>query len=407
MDPFLASARTRLLQLKAQHDAGKLGAAKYESERRSIEREMADRLIDAREEQPRPSRRLVGVLAVAVLAVAAAGYWKTGSPSLVRGGAAETEASSGTAAAAPDSDASSPSAAAMHEQVAVMVDKLAARLKEHPDDAQGWIMLGRSYSVLGRFDDAIPAYRRASELLPNNAIILADWADAVAAAKGGANNPESIALIERALAADPMLPKALALAGTVAYDRGDFAGAVVHWQRIADQLPPDSEFMKQVQASIAEARERAGGAPAPATAPATRSATATAGAAASAAAPGGAVAASPSISGTVTLAPELAAKAARDDTVFVFARAAGGGRMPLAVKRAKVADLPLSFTLDDSMAMTPTATISGAKQVIVGARISKSGTAIPQAGDLSGEAAPVAPGATGLAIRIDSVVGAR
>ena len=113
------------------------------------------------------------------------------------------------------------------------------------------------------------------------------------------------------------------------------------------------------------------------------------------------------MSGTVTLAPGLAAQAAPGDTVFVFARAVGGGRMPLAVQRAKVGDLPLSFKLDDSMAMTPTATLSGAQQVIVGARISKSGNAIPQAGDLAGEAPPVAPGASGIAIRIDSVLGTR
>jgi len=93
--------------------------------------------------------------------------------------------------------------------------------------------------------------------------------------------------------------------------------------------------------------------------------------------------------------------------VFVFARAAGGSRMPLAVQRAKVADLPLSFKLDDSMAMAPGANLSSAKQVIVGARISKSGNAIPQPGDLSGEKTGVAPGTSGIAITIGSVVGQR
>ena len=114
--------------------------------------------------------------------------------------------------------------------------------------------------------------------------------------------------------------------------------------------------------------------------------------------------AAPAVSGTVTLDPALAAQAAPGDTVFVFARAAGGGRMPLAVQRARVADLPLRFKLDDSMAMAPGMTVSSAKQVIVVARISKSGQATPSAGDLAGEAAPVAPGAANVAVRIDRVV---
>ncbi len=387
MDTFLATARGRLLQLKSLHDAGTLDAARYDSERRAVEREIGEHLLRGGEAKARPSRRLVAGLTVAVLAVAAAGYWKTGSPSL---------ASVGPESALPASIAAAPEAGASEaapnglQQIAAMVDKLAARMKERPDDAEGWLMLARSYSVLGRFGEAIPAYKRATELQPKNAVLLADYADAVAAAQGGADNPESVALVERALAADPAQPKALALAGTIAFDRGDYNGAITRWQQMADTLPADSEILKRVQSSIAEARERAG-----------------ASGAAPPAAKNSIAASGKSVSGTVTLAPELAANVARDDTVFVFARAAGGGRMPLAVQRAKVADLPLSFRLDDSMAMTPTATLSSAKQVIVGARISKSGNAIPQAGDLSGEATPVSPGASGIAIRIDNVVGSR
>ena len=118
-----------------------------------------------------------------------------------------------------------------------------------------------------------------------------------------------------------------------------------------------------------------------------------------------AVAAGSGVSGIVTLDPALRAKAAPDDSVFVFARPAQGGRMPLAVLRAKVADLPLRFRLDDSMAMAPGMTISSVPLVTVGARISKTGNAIAQAGDLSGQlAAAVAPGTQGIALRIDRVV---
>ena len=399
MDDFLAAARGRLQQLKSLHDAGSLNAAHYESERRGIEREISEHLLGSGAAKPRPSRRLVAGIAVAVLAVAAFGYWKTGSPSLARVGPSSADSPPATAAAGPDADASG-GAAIGAPQIAAMVDKLAARMKDRPDDAEGWLMLARSYSVLGRFGEALPAYKRATELQPNNAALLADYADAVAATKGSANNAESEALVKRSLAADPAQPKALALAGTIAFDRGDYNGAIKNWQDMVDVLPADSEMLKQVQASIAEARERAG-----ASASAGTAGAAAAAIAAPPAAPTTAAAAAKSVTGMVTLAPEVAAKTARDDTVFVFARAAGGGRMPLAVQRAKVGDLPLSFKLDDSMAISPTATLSSAKQVIVSARVSKSGNAIPQAGDLSGEAAPVTPGATGIAVRIDKVVG--
>jgi len=394
---FLAAARGRLQQLKALHDAGHLDASTYDKERRSIEQEIGERLLaqPAPPAKARPSARLVAGLTAFVAALAIAGYLATGSPALVAGQrATPAERSAGAGPQGSASDAVSPGL----QQIAAMVEKLAARMKERPDDAEGWTMLARSYTVLGRFAEALPAYARAAELQPGNASLLADYADTVAATKRTANNPESIALIERALKIEPTHPKALALAGTADYDRGDFAGAIGRWQAILDRVPAESELGQQIAASIAEARGKLGGA-AP---PATTTANATAGAASAPTAV--AAAAAPGVSGTVTLDPALAAQAGPGDTVFVFARAAGGGRMPLAVQKAKVADLPLRFRLDDSMAMAPGMTVSSAKQVVVGARISKSGQATPSAGDLSGEAAPVAPGAANVAVRIDRVV---
>ena len=212
------------------------------------------------------------------------------------------------------------------------------------------------------------------------------------------NNPESIALVERALAADPRQPKALALAGTAAYDRADYAGAIARWQSLADGLGPGSELAPRVQAMIADAREHLGGAGAAAIPARGAASTAAPSAAADRVAaaprpPASGAADTGRVSGTVTLDPALAGQAAPDDSVFVFARAATGSRMPLAVRRAQVKDLPLAFTLDDSMAMAPGATLSSVPQLIVGARISKSGNAIPQAGDLAGEATGVKPGA--------------
>ncbi|HEV7577766.1 MAG TPA: c-type cytochrome biogenesis protein CcmI [Caldimonas sp.] len=392
----LAAARARLLQLKGEHATGRLDDQRYDEERRAIEREIGEGLLAGSDAASmrlsRPSRTLVAVLALFVVALAAVGYWQTGSPSLLR--SAAPVAAAGDAA---DGAASGPSGL---QQIEAMVGQLAERMKERPDDAEGWTMLARSYTVLGRFGEAIPAYARAAELQPTNATLLADYADAVGATKGTANNPQSIALIERALQASPTLPKALALAGSAAFDRGDYAVAIADWQKIVDQLPPGNELTPRVQAMIADARGKLGGGAAPAS-----SAPAAAVAAATTAANPARPATGTSVSGTVTLDPALAAQAAPTDSVFVFARAASGSRMPLAVKRAQVKDLPLAFTLDDSMAMAPGMTLSSAPQLIVGARISKSGNAIAQPGDLAGEATGVAPGATNLAIRIGTVVG--
>ena len=395
----LAAARDRLLALKSRFDAGAMAPSDYERERRSVERALGEAVVASMPGSvaARPSRRLLAGLAVLVVGVAVVGYAFTGKPSMTGLAAAPRQAPVDAAALAADPPASGAAGDPRQtglQQIAAMVDSLAARMKERPDDGEGWTMLARSYTVLGRFGEAVPAYAKAAVLLPTNAGLLADYADAVAAQKGTVGNPESLALIDRALAADPKHPKALALAGTAAYDRGDFAGAVVRWQKIADTMPAGSELLSQVQASIAEAKERMGGG-------ASSKAPMATGTASPAAADASAVA------GTVSLDPSLAGQAAPDDTVFVFARAAEGPRMPLAVKRARVADLPLTFRLDDSMAMSPAAKISSTHSVVVSARVSKSGNAMPQPGDLSGESKAIAPGTSGIVIRIGEVVAPR
>jgi cytochrome c-type biogenesis protein CcmH len=153
-------------------------------------------------------------------------------------------------------------------------------------------------------------------------------------------------------------------------------------------------FATQVEPAIAEARNLAGLPPAAKPLDAAPKGGAATPAAASNA----------TVSGTVTLSAALAKQAQPDDTVFVFARAAEGSRMPLAILRKQVKDLPITFTLNDSMAMSPASALSTASKVIVGARVSKSGNAMPQAGDLSGQSAPVSVGASGLKIEIKEAV---
>jgi cytochrome c-type biogenesis protein CcmH len=194
--------------------------------------------------------------------------------------------------------------------------------------------------------------------------------------------------VERALKLDPRNVKALSLAGADAFERNDFSAAVKFWEKAISIGPADNPIVQQLEESLADARARSGiSAPVSNDKPASK----------------GVV--SGTVSGTVTLSSSLAAKAQPDDTVFVFARAVSGSRMPLALLRKQVKDLPLQFTLDDSLAMTPANKLTDAKQVIVGARISKSGNAAPQPGDLSGQTGAIAVGTANLKLEITEQVG--
>ena len=379
--PAIAALRAQLDQLTGLKASGVLGEAQYSEARATLERRIAVAVVSsppaAVVASPALSKALVLGLSAFIGVVTVGGYAVIGTPR-----ALNPEALVATAEPRGDGHSVTP------EQLDAMLEKLAARMKDKPDDADGWAMLGRSYAVLGRFDQAMPALKQAVALRGNDAVLLTDYADALAVVNGRNLDGEPSRLLAQALAIEPNNQKALLLSGMHAYQQKDYPKALQHWEKVV-QLVPGTELERQLQGLIAQARERAGGAaPAP-------SATA---AATTAASPG------TSVSGTVTLAPALAAKAQPGDTVFVFARAAEGPRMPLAILRKQVKDLPLNFTLDDSMAMSPAAKLSSTPRVVVGARISASGNATPQTGDLQGFSAPVAPGATGLAIQIADVI---
>jgi len=401
MNEDLQDLRRQLQELRELHDRGAIDAAQYEARRTPLERRLVETVLVEPTAAPgakaatvapaapaappaeRPSERLLALVCTAVVAVAVIGYSMTGSPGLA-----------GWPMAAGPQGPAAPASAVEHAQnlqrIEAMVDKLAARMKESPDDAEGWSMLARSYAVLGRHAEAVPAYERAVALREGDPQLLADYADALAMRNNGDLAGEPLRLIERALKIDPRHLKALSLAGTAAFDRKDYASAVRHWSAILEAAPPGSDYVAQVQASIDEARQLGGLPAAPAaTSPAPQAAAQRAAAA---------------VSGTVSLAPALAAQAAPDDTVFVFARAADGPRMPLAILRKQVRDLPFEFTLDDSLSMSPAARLSGAARVVVGARISKSGQAVPSPGDLAGQSAAVDVGSRGLKIEIAEVV---
>ncbi len=377
MQDDLKTLKRQLQQLRELHTAGALPQDRYDEARAPLERRLLELVMAAQHAPAHAPRGLWLGVSAAVVVIAVAGYAWTGSPVLLLN--AETPRSS------PHTSGDVAPHATDNQQMAAMVDRLAERLQAEPGNAEGWAMLARSYTVLGRHADAVQAYAKASALVPADAELLADYADALAVLNKGQLAGEPMKLVERALKADARNVKALALAGTHAYDRKDYKGAVRYWQQLVDNGTPDHELVKQMAPALAQARAQAG-LPEATARPA-------------------APALDRSVSGTVTLSAALARQAKPEDTVFILARdAAGSSRMPLAILRKQVRDLPLRYTLDDSLAMSPAATLSAAREVIVEARVSKSGEARPQPGDLRGSSRVVQPGASAVAIEINEAV---
>ncbi|HEX7811081.1 MAG TPA: c-type cytochrome biogenesis protein CcmI [Burkholderiales bacterium] len=267
------------------------------------------------------------------------------------------------------------------EQFQEMTGKLAARLQEQPDDVVGWTMLGRAYRATERHEDAAKAFARASALKPDDADLLADQAESLAISRGRDLGGEPIRLLDRALKLDPDNAKALALAGSAAFERKDYQAAIRYWERLLKQPDIGAELAQALQSGVGEAKALAGGLK-PSVPPAVAG----------------------RVSGVVSLADALKSKASPEDAVFVFARAAKGPRMPLAIAKVRVKDLPYHFNLDDSMAMMPELRISGFPEIVVGARVSKSGSATPSSGDLEGIGPVIKPGASGVKVSISQVV---
>ncbi len=279
------------------------------------------------------------------------------------------------------------------EQIEGMVARLAQRLESNPGDVTGWVMLARSYNAMGRFADAAAAYARVEAGFSQDAQFLADYADTLAMAQGQRLDGKPEALIQRALKADPNNVKALALAGTVDFERGGYAKAIEYWRRMLPLLPPDSEMVSSISASIEEAQGKMGqgGSVRPAVAALEKPTSAS-------------VTKVSSVSGTVKLGSAFAARAAPEDVVFVLARPAQGSRMPLAATRVKVKDLPLKFSFDDSMSMNPASKLSDFAEVVVVARVSKSGNVVPQPGDFEGSSKPIRPGTSGISVEVASEI---
>jgi len=333
----------------------------------------------------------VFIVAVALLipAGALALYGILGTPSALRGVDESAVASRGEQSPHP----------LTQEQMEAMVEGLAQKLKQNPNDAAGWHMLARSYVAFNRLPEAAQAYDKANTLAPGDPQLLADYADVLAMVNGRSLEGRPTQLVMEALKADPRHQKSLALAGTAAFNRGDFPQAADWWKKLLATLPPGSEQAKAVQSNIAQAEaggKDTGGTtlaarPAAPAAPATPADNATA-------------AAGAAVEGSVTLADAVKGGMAPGSVLFIYARPADGSRMPLAILRQEAGGFPVRFRLDDSLAMAPQAKLSLHSQVMLVARISKTGNAMPQPGDITGSLGPVKVGTRDHKLVLNEVV---
>lgn len=374
----------QLAELKSDLDSGELDAAQYEDAKREIEKRLSEDvpLESAPAATVQPGRWPGYVLAGVIPVLAIAFYMALGNPDALVAPRAEDSALAG----------------GQHD-AAPMIAALEAKMKKKPEDAAGWYMLARSYSSLGRYDDAARAFAKLTALVPEDSGILADYADVLAMTQGGNLQGKPLELVNKALELNAQDEKALNLAGTAAYEAKDFAKAATYWRRLLAVVPADADYTKEIRAA-AEAAEKAAGIspgsgnsvkPSGKKAEAKKSEETGKGSAAS-------------ISGTVTVTKDLAANVSPTDTVFIFAQLPQGPKMPLASLKIGAKQLPYRFILDDSLAMTPNDNLSRHPEVVVSARISKRGEAMPHSGDLQGKSGTVKLGQQGLTIVIDTVL---
>ena len=416
--------RDQLQEVEADLAAGTLSQIQFDEAKQDIARRLleeipADNLLSWEQSNqeskhgvqstplPIPStRRLATGLSIAVPLISFALYLWLGNPlAMLQDGTmvagveekVQQEGDAGKRAITP-------------EKVQAMIQGLKEQAEKSPKDGRAWMMLARAYSFVGKFSEAVEAYQHAMPLNPGDADLLADYADALAIVQNRTLGPEPMKLIHDALKIDPENMKALALAATEAFIRKDYATAVSLWRKaVPSAAKHDPALVAQLLEDIREANQLGGGklisekdlaalgnAPSGLSGPAIAKNAQSKPADQDKPKQGAGV----SISGRVMLAPALKAQAHPEDMVYIFAKAEAGPPMPLAVMRMKVKDLPAEFTLDESMAMMPQLKLSNFPKVVVGARISRSGNAIPSSGDLQGLVKSVTPGSQGISIEI-------
>ncbi|WP_428623413.1 c-type cytochrome biogenesis protein CcmI [Sedimenticola sp.] len=369
-------ARERLLELKSEHAAGTLSDEEYEQTKLELEQALLIDLDSAGEIDPAVGSRkgspvTLIVAMLFIVGVTLSVYLYLGTPQLVD-----------PATMAQQDDKKMPS-------IEEMVSALVERLKENPEDAEGWYLLGRTYMAMKDYQKASFAFEKVNQLVSDQPPLMLAWADALAMSSGGDMQGRPAELIRKAISLAPEDQTALWLAGMVEDQSGNFARALEHWRHLKPMLTEDAGAVEQVDRLIAAAERKM----------------AASGPGAAVEKPSVAAATGQAITARITLSAELTSQVKPEESLFVYARALEGPKMPLAAVRLKVSDLPATIELNDGQAMVPGMNLSSFQQVVVGARISRTGNAIAASGDLLGEVSPVSvSGDAVVELVIDSVI---
>lgn len=355
-------ARQRLDDVAEREQAGELSAEDAEQIREDIQRELLQDLDDEDNLNDPPTIVPAGkkgqwaavVVSIAIPFSAVGLYLALGEPSVIVSNQATSQGEPVQQAQSQQNSDELPS-------VDEMIAQLQTRLEENPDDVQGWVTLGQALAAQARFAEAVDAFKRARELLGDNPDLLVREADSLAMSRGGILEGEPETLIKKALDLNPEHPGALWLAGMAADVRGDFQVAIDYWKR-ARQVIENPESLDELDRLIVRAEGLVGTAIADSDV---------------------------SLQVSVSIEPSLAEGLNPEDTLYILARAVNGPPMPLAVVKKQVQDLPLNVELNDSLAMIPDMKLSNFDEVIVVARVSRSGQPQEQSGDVFGQTGTV------------------
>jgi cytochrome c-type biogenesis protein CcmH len=351
-------ARDRLAELKANKAAGGISQIQYDEQVSELELALSDDLdlANAPAKAQTQGRWLTYVLLVVVPALSVTLYWALGDYQAI----SYVNDPSQSEQAGQDNPAM-PSPEAINNMVA----KLAEKLKTEPNNLEGWLMLGRSYKVLKRYPEATEVYARAYQLAGDKPDVMLPYAEALALSKNSDWSGKPKELVTKALSIEPENLSGLWFAAMASAQQGDKLSAIGYLKKLEKALPADSPDKQQIHEIIANAGSQSNKV-SPKTQNQPNANTTT------------------SVDVTVSLAKELQQYVSPKDTVFIYAQALSGPKVPLAIVRKSAEELPIAVSLTDANSMMPSIKLSNFQQVRLLARISKAGSAMPQQGDLIG-----------------------